>query len=121
MKYIRLHADRDGESHFEQATLELNEADYRPPAPLAFLSHMFPSDGLQFLRLPPGWKAESISPPSREFVICLQGQLELTASDGEKRTFGPGDRVLVEDMHGKGHGIRVQGASEFVAAVVPIS
>ena len=41
MRYIVLKADKAGESHFEHANLELNEADYRPPAPLLFVSHAY--------------------------------------------------------------------------------
>jgi hypothetical protein len=90
MRYIRLKVDNAGKTHFEQAALDLNEADYRPPAPLLFVSHTYRADGLQFVRLPAGWVGESIHPPKHQFLICLKGHLEVTASDGEKRTFGPG-------------------------------
>lgn len=120
MKYVRLHADKHGQSHFEQATLALDEADYRPPAPLAYVSHAYKADGVQFIRLPAGWNAPSINPPSKQFLICLKGHVEMTASDGEKRTFGPGDSVLLEDVEGKGHRTRVKGGDECLAAIVPI-
>jgi len=120
MKYFRLHADKNGQSHFGQATLKLDEADYRPPAPTAFVSQAFATDGLQFIRLPSGWVAEAVHVPKKQFLICLKGELEVTASDGEKHTFGPGDSVLMEDVEGKGHRSRVRGADEFLAAVVPI-
>ena len=120
MKYFRLHADQKGRTHFGNATLDLSEADYRPPAPVAFVSQAFASDGFQFIRLPSGWAADSIHPPKKQFLICMQGQLEVTASDGEKHIFGPGDIVLMEDVDGEGHRSRVKGADEFVAAVVPV-
>ena len=121
MKYVRMYADKNGKSHFEQATLKLDEADYRPPAPLLYVSHAFQSDGVQFIRLPPGWDAESFQPPSKQFLICLKGHIELTVSDGEKRTFGPGDSVLMEDVGGKGHRTRVKGTEECLAAIVSIN
>ena len=120
MKYVRLHADKNGQTHFEDITLKLDEADYRPPAPLAFVSHTFDTDGLQFIRLPSGWVADSIHPPKKQFLICLKGHIEVAVSDGEKRTFGPGDSVLMEDVGGKGHRTRVKGADECLAAVIPI-
>ena len=95
MRYVRLKADSAGESHIEQVTLDLNEADYRPPAPILFVSHSYRADGLQFVRLPSGWAGESIHPPKAQFLICLKGHLEVTPSDGDKRTFGPGDSVLM--------------------------
>ena len=121
MRYVRLKADSAGESHIEQVTLDLNEADYRPPAPMLFVSHSYRADGLQFIRLPSGWAGESIHPPKAQFLICLKGHLEVTASDGDKRTFGPGDSILMEDISGKGHRTRVKGAGECLAAVIPIA
>ena len=121
MRYVRLKADSAGESHIEQVTLDLNEADYRPPAPMLFVSHSYRADGLQFVRLPSGWAGESIHPPKAQFLICLKGHLEVTASDGDKRTFGPGDSVLMEDVSGKGHRTRVKGPDECLAAIIPIA
>lgn len=121
MRYVRLTTDGAGESHIEQATLGLDEADYRPPAPMLFVSHSYRADGLQFVRLPPGWTGESIHPPKTQFLICLKGHLEVTASDGDKRTFGPGDSILMEDISGKGHRTRVKGTDECIAAIIPIA
>ena len=121
MRYVRLKADKAGVSHFDQATLDLNEADYRPPAPLLFVSHSYQADGLQFIRLPSGWTGDSIHPPKAQFLICMKGHLEVTAGDGNKRTFGPGDSILMEDVSGKGHCTRVKGTDECIAAVIPIA
>jgi len=35
--------------------------------------------------------------------VHLEGTVEVEASDGERRRFGPGDVVLVEDVSGRGH------------------
>ena len=120
MRYVRLYADKAGDTHFEQAAVELNEADYRPPAPVLFVSHAYPADALQFVRAPSGWVGENIQPPQRQFLLCLEGHLEISTSDGEKRTFGPGDTLLMEDTSGKGHRSRVKGSHEWIAAIVPI-
>jgi hypothetical protein len=89
-RYVELYADSGGETHFKAATIELSEADYRPPAPLMFVSHAYATNALQFIRLPKGWDGENIHPPHQQFLLCLEGQREVTASDGERRTFGPG-------------------------------
>ena len=83
MRYERLYADPGGETHFETAALTLDEADYRPPAPLAYVSHALQAGTLQFVRLPAGWRGESLSPPQHQFLFCLEGQLEVRASDGK--------------------------------------
>ena len=120
MRYFRLYSDKHGESHFEHASLQLNEADYRPPAPLLFVSHAFQADGLQFVRLPSGWSGKSIRPPKKQFLACLRGKIEVTASDGDTRAFDAGDLVLMEDVTGKGHSTHVKGADDCIVAVVPI-
>jgi len=120
MKYVRMHADKNGNSHFEDATLKLDEYDYRPPAPMVFVSHAYQTDGVQFIRLPAGWAADSIQVPKKQFFVCLKGHVEITASDGKSRSFGPGDAVLMEDGDGKGHRTRVKGDGEFFAVVIPV-
>ena len=119
MKYVRLVADNSGKTRFEDATLQLDEADYRPPAPMVYVSHAFQTDGVQFVRLPAGWVADALNVPKKQFMLCLQGRVEITASAGEKRSFGPGDCILMEDVEGDGHRSSVAG-EEFVAAVVPV-
>lgn len=120
MRYVRLYADAGGDTHFADVELTLDEADYRPPAPLLFVSPAFQSSALQFVRLPGGWTGEAVHPPTRQFLICLTGHLEVTVSDGEKRSFGPSDCVLMEDTDGRGHRSHVRAARDCVAAIVPI-
>ncbi len=120
MRYVRLYVDAKGETHFEQVPEKFDETDYRPPAPPIFVSHAFQSGALQFVRAPAGWVGKNINPPQHQFFFCLQGQLEIRVSDGEKRTLSPGDVVLMEDSSGKGHSSHVTGAKDLIAAVVSI-
>ena len=120
MRYERLYADPSGETHFEQVPLKFDEADYRPPAPMVFVSHALQAGALQFVRLPAGWAGENICPPQRQVFVCLEGQLEIHASDGKKQTFGPGDAVLMEDTSGRGHSSRVKGGKDLIAAIVSL-
>ena len=62
MKYVRISVDGGGETHFADDQMALEEADYRPPAPLLFVSHARQSSAIQFVRLPAGWVGQSISP-----------------------------------------------------------
>jgi len=120
MQYERLYADGNGETHFAEVPLKLEEADYRPPAPMVFVSHAMQAGALQFVRLPSGWSGDNICPPQRQFLICLEGQLEVRASDGKRRIFGQGDAVLMEDTAGRGHTSHVKGAKDLIAAVVSL-
>ena len=119
MKYVRISVDGGGETHFADDQMALEEADYRPPAPLLFVSHARQSSAIQFVRLPAGWVGQSIKVPSKQFLICVAGDLEMTVSDGESRTFGVGDVVLMEDTHeSKGHTTRASGDCH--VAVAPV-
>lgn len=118
MRYVRLTVDSDGETHFQDDTLELNEADYRPPAPLLYVSHAALSSAIQFVRLPAGWVGEAITVPGKQFLICVCGELDITVSDGEQRNFQMGDVVLMEDTNGKGHTTRA--ADECHVAVASV-
>ncbi len=120
MRYVQLTVDDQGETHFRDAELEMNEADYRPPAPLMFVSHAHESSVIQFARLPAGWEGLSFTIPSKQFVVIISGEINITVSDGERRTFKSGDVVLMEDTRGKGHSTRVIGSQDCCAAVAPV-
>jgi hypothetical protein len=51
----------------------------------------------------------------------LQGASEVTTSDGQKRHFGPGSVVLLDDTTGKGHRTRAIGTIDHIAAVIPVA
>ena len=93
MKYARLYASPDGQSHFEDVQLKLDS----PHSDVKKASQM------SFRNMDVGFDAPWHVISRRVFVTFLEGELELTASDGEKRTFHPGDLLLIEDTTGKGH------------------
>jgi hypothetical protein len=47
--------------------------------------------------------------PRRQFIVHVEGEVEVEVSDGEVRRFSPGSVVLVEDTHGTGHITRPVG------------
>jgi hypothetical protein len=120
MNYFRLYAEKGGNTRFAEVELPIGEPDHRPPAPPLFVSHAYDASGLQFVRLPAGWTGEALHPPSRQFVIGVEGHVEVTAGDGEKRSIGPGSCLLMEDIEGKGHRIHVRPGRDCVVALIPI-
>jgi hypothetical protein len=58
--------------------------------------------------------------PHVQLMVVLQGILEAGASDGEIRTFHPGDALLVEDTVGTGHTSRVTGEERCYMLVIPM-
>ena len=77
--------------------------------------------GAMLLRLKPGAVEDWHNAPRAWYLIVVQGMSEVTASDGEKRRFGPGSIVLLDDTTGRGHQTRTVGTIDHVAAVVPIA
>ena len=103
MRYVRLYADPDGESHFEDVDVALEAADFAPPAPPLHLSDFVPTTSLVFAAAPSGWQGDWHPTPRRQFFVYLSGGAGVEASDGEIRHFRVGDILFVEDTTGKGH------------------
>jgi hypothetical protein len=120
MKYTRVYADAEGESHFEDIEVTMEDAIFAPPAPPLRLSEFIATSRFSFMSASPGWFGDWHPAPKRQFTLYLQGEIEGETSDGEIRRFGPGDAVLLEDTTGKGHRSRVVGSEEAILAVVQL-
>lgn len=102
--YVRIWADDDGESHFEDVYLDATEQPSPGATSRVALSDRIPVADLEFRRVLE--EASYVVPhnaPERLFIVSLTGRIEVEVSDGEVRRFGPGAVTLVEDTHGKGH------------------
>ena len=120
MKYVRLYADEAGESHFEDRAAPLASVDFAPPAPPLDVSAPEAASRFLFLSAPAGWAGEWHPVPRRQWMLYLAGEIEVEASDGELRRFGPGSVTLVEDTTGTGHRSRVVGGTAALLAVVQL-
>jgi len=121
VKYVRLYADDDGESHFETIEVELDPTDYAPPAPPINVSTPAPARQVIFLAVPSGWLGDWHPSPIRQFMFFTAGELEIEASDGEVRVFRSGDVGLGEDVCGRGHRSRVLGDTGVSAVIVQMA
>jgi hypothetical protein len=102
MKITRLYSDKNGESHFEDIDIPLKDV-----GDIGRLSNIFPVSGLMFRENPGDYNYDWHPAPRKQYIVMLEGMLEVEVSDGEKRIFPPGDILLVEDLDGKGHKSRV--------------
>jgi len=108
-KYTRIYSDADGESHFEDVEVELEENDYAPPAPPMYLTAFGTATQVVFLGAKADWHGEVWHPsPRRQFIILPPGigRMEQKVSDGETRIQDAGEVWLFEDTWGKGHSSR---------------
>ena len=116
LSYLRLYAGPDGMSHFASQKLVLASA---PGAP--GLQGMMPvnivgdAKGVTFARLAAGATEDWHVAPQRMVLVCVQGTVEVTAGDGQKRRLTPGQFILLEDTSGKGHITHVPGTTDHVA------
>jgi hypothetical protein len=118
MKYTEIFTNGEGETHFKDVEIELESDQYAPPAPPFMVSELRPATHYGFSQFPSGWVGEWHPAPRRQFYLMLSGEVECTVSDGERRVFGPGSIVLLEDTTGKGHVTRVVGSKDVVTAMV---
>ena len=98
--------DASGDSHFVSETLSL-ESQYSGQA--------------RFVTRPKGGVTDWHPTPQRLFTVILSGTIELTVSDGEVRSFGPGDVIWNEDVTGKGHCSRVGTEGDLAVAMFVLS
>src|SRR5579862_10059593 len=98
MKYVRVYADEQGESHFEDVEVALSASGAS-----SWLSEMVAVKGVIFRRSSADQFVDWHHAPRRQFVVTLAGEAEIEASDGEVRHIGPGTVMLAEDLTGKGH------------------
>ena len=97
----RVYADEKGESHFEEITKTLTLA-----GPIGFLSDSEEVDSLIFRKVLPNYDYDFHMAPARQYIVLLDGKIEIETSLGDKKQFGTGDVILVEDITGKGHRTR---------------
>ena len=105
--YVRLYTGDDGLSHFEDVEVDLSQG-----GEASMLSETLPVTGLNFRRNQLSYNLDYHPAPRRQFVVNLTGAVEITASDGEVRVFGPGSVMLAEDTTGKGHISKAIGDEE---------
>ena len=120
LTYMRLYADEEGVSHFEDVEITFHESEFVPPAPPVLLSSFNPANQYGFEVVPPGWYGDWHPAPGRVLAIYLSGQGEIEASDGEVRTIGPGSILLAEDTTGKGHISRITGPDEMLVLILQL-
>ena len=114
MKYPRIYADAQGETHFEDVEPQFQQRDVVPGRPSIDTTTAMAADNVVFIRAPAGLTVDYHSAPSRHLLVVLTGGWRMTVSDGETRQFGPGDAILVDDTIGKGHLTEVTGTEDFL-------
>ena len=114
MQVVRIYTGDDGETHFEDLDL-----GYEAVAN-AQVTAMRSASGIQFRRTPSGSFIDWHTAPRRQYVITLEGQVEIGIGDGAKRIFNAGDVVLADDLTGRGHTTATVGGQTRVSIAIPL-
>ena len=120
VKCTRLFSDEAGESHFEDIEFDMTAIQYAPPAPALDISDAIEATSVFWFRFPKDWADAAHPTPRRQLFVVLEGEVEGWTSTGDTRIFRAGDRLLMEDTTGKGHGARPLNG-EAVAVVVALA
>ena len=105
MKITRLYTGSDGESHFEDIEIPLEDS-----GDIGVMSQLQDATGIIFRETSPDYDYDWHTVPRRQYVITLSGAVDIEVGDGTIRRFGPGDILLAEDTTGKGHRSRAVNA-----------
>lgn len=120
-RYARLYSDNDGVSHFEDVTVKFQMRDFAPPASPMGVAALSGAKSASVVSVPLGWDGIWHPTPRKQWAVILSGRIQVTAGDGEVRTFGPGDTLLLADTSGRGHLAEVVSPEGHVAIMVAVS
>jgi hypothetical protein len=115
INYAHLYNGPDGLAHFKDEIIELNSAHGG-----TLTTAIMAATGMLFRCNSSDYSLDWHPAPRKAFSINLKGAVEVTASDGEVRVFGPGDIMLADDMGGKGHLSRASGTEDRVCLFVNV-
>lgn len=97
----RVFTDENGDSRFEDVDIPLKTS-----GEIGFLSDLIPAKGVVFREVLPAYDFDFHNAPHKQYIVLLDGEIEIETSLGEKRSFGAGEILLMEDTKGKGHKTR---------------
>lgn len=114
LKYSVLYSDTDDVTHFRDEYMIWAKTANGAQTPFENAKQM----GL--IQVRPGVRSDWHPAPRKQFIVVLEGVLEIEAGDGEKRRFTSGSVVLVTDTEGRGHRTNTLGEDRVLAVWVPV-
>lgn len=66
----------------------------------------FPANGVVFREVEPSYDWNFHTAPQKQYIVLLDGEIEIETSLGDKRIFKGGEVLFVEDTTGKWHKTR---------------
>ncbi|HLR26240.1 MAG TPA: hypothetical protein VK112_10270 [Fodinibius sp.] len=98
MTITRLYTGTDNESHFEDIEIDVDDA-----GDIGHLSERADATGIIFRQTGPNYNYDWHNAPRRQYILMLNGAVDVEVGDGTVRRFSTGDILLAEDTTGRGH------------------
>src|SRR5688572_32661933 len=97
----RVYSDSNGDTRFEDMSIPLKNA-----GEIGKVSESLPAKSIIFREVEPDYDYNFHNAPQKQYLILIDGEIEIETTLGEKRQFKAGDVLLLEDTDGKGHRTR---------------
>jgi opacity protein-like surface antigen len=98
MRVVRLYTGPDNKSHFEDIQVPLKDG-----GKVGFISELYKATGVVFRENTGDYNYDFHPAPRRQYVVNLDGEVEIEVGDGTRRILRTGDILLAEDTTGQGH------------------
>ena len=116
MKVTRIYTGSDNQSHFEDVEIALTDG-----GGVGRLSELIPATGVVFRETGGDYDLDFHNAPRRQYVVMLEGAVEIETGDGTKRVLGTGEILLAEDTTGQGHISRAVNGQPRKSLFIPLA
>lgn len=115
MKLTELYSSNDNQSYFREI-----DAGIESMQPLGSYSKKYKVSDMIFRDFEMGAEFDWHTAPQPQYIIYLEGEVEVEISSGEKRIFKAGDVLFANDLRGIGHITRTltKGRSIIVTCLI---
>lgn len=116
MRITRITEDDQGVSSFVDDDVVLHAQ-----GTIGRLSELHAARGVIFRETPGDYDYDWHQAPQRQYIVLLDGAIEIEVGTGETRRFAGGDVLLVEDTTGKGHRTRALNNETRRSLFIPLA
>ena len=100
---VRPIIDMTGQHHFNEIFFEDLLVPLKDSGKVGFISELTKATGVVFRETSGDYNYDFHTAPRRQYVVNLEGEVEIEVGDGTKRILRAGDILLAEDTTGQGH------------------
>lgn len=115
-----LHTKASGHTALREEKINFEAQNFLKQGPSVSLCDYGAAKTLKFVSLDQAWEGGWHNTPVRQLIICISGEADISASDGDKVNLQAGDTLLLEDLTGEGHCTVVRSDSPWVCALIEV-